>query len=89
MVRMFARHEVADYDAWRKVYDEFDATRSSMGVTGHGVYRSLDDPNDVTIHHDFESADAAQAFAGSSELENAMRSAGVTSTPTIWFTSPS
>jgi hypothetical protein len=39
--------------------------------------------------HDFASEDAARAFTSSSELEDAMRHAGVTSTPTIWFTSPS
>jgi heme-degrading monooxygenase HmoA len=87
MVRMFIRHEVADYDAWRAVYDGFD--RSRLGVTDHAVYRSLDDPNDITVSHDFESADAARAFTSASQLEGAMRSAGVTSTPTVWFTTPS
>lgn len=87
MVRMFVRHEVADYDSWRAGYDSFD--RSALGVTDHAVYRSLDDPNDVTVSHDFESAEAAHAFASAPELESAMRSAGVTSTPTIWFTTPS
>jgi hypothetical protein len=31
MVRMFIRHQVADYPAWRAVYDEFDAERTPMG----------------------------------------------------------
>ena len=87
MVRMFVRHEVADYDAWRAAYDGFD--RSALGVVAHAVYRSLDDPNDVTVSHDFGSEDAARAFASAGELEEAMRAAGVTSTPTIWFTTPS
>lgn len=87
MVRMFIRHEVADYDAWRAVYDSFD--REALGVVAHAVCRSLDDPSDVTVWHDFESAEAAHAFASASELEEAMRHAGVTSTPAIWFTTPS
>ena len=87
MVRMFIRHEVADYDAWREVYDGFD--RSALGVVEHAVYRSLDDPNDVTVVHDFQSAESAHAFSEASDLENAMRHAGVTSTPTVWFTKPS
>ena len=87
MVRMFLRHEVADYDAWREVYDRFD--RGRLGVVSAAVYRSLDDPNDVTVVHDFESTESAHAFADASDLENAMRDAGVTSTPTIWFTTPS
>ena len=39
MVRMFFRHEVADYAAWRSVYDSIDDSRASMGVTGQGVFR--------------------------------------------------
>jgi heme-degrading monooxygenase HmoA len=87
MIRMFVRHEVADYDTWRVGYDGFD--RGALGVTNHAVYRSLDDPNDVTVSHDFETEEAARAFASAGELEEAMRAAGVTSTPTIWFTTPS
>ena len=37
MVRMFVRHDVADYDAWRQGYDAFDSTRRSLGVTGQAV----------------------------------------------------
>jgi hypothetical protein len=43
-VRMFIRHEVADYATWRKAYNGFDATRRKLGVTGQAVYQSLDDP---------------------------------------------
>jgi hypothetical protein len=38
MVRLFVRHPVADYAAWRRVYDDFDEERRGMGVTGHAVY---------------------------------------------------
>lgn len=60
MVRMFIRHEVADYDTWRAVYDGFD--RGALGVVDAAVFRSLDGPNDVTVLHDFETAEAAHAF---------------------------
>lgn len=88
MVRMFVRHKVNDYAAWRKGYDDFEPARKSMGVTGHAVYQLVDDPNDVTAYHDFDSLEAAQAFAGSDELRNAMQNAGVASQPDIWFTNP-
>jgi hypothetical protein len=88
MIRMFVRHKVNDYAAWRKAYDDFDATRNSMGVKGHAVYQAAGDPNDVTAWHDFDSLEKAQAFAGSNELREAMGSAGVASPPDIWFTTP-
>ena len=84
MVRLFIRHRVDDYDAWRRVYDEFDAQRRSMGVNGDAVFQSVDDPNDVTGWHDFDSADAARSFVSSAELRDAMQRAGVQGDPQIW-----
>jgi hypothetical protein len=40
MVRMFVRHEVADYGKWRKAYDEFGEERGAMGVVGDAVCRA-------------------------------------------------
>ena len=88
MTRMFVRHKVNDFAAWRKAYDDFDATRNSMGVTGHAIFQAADDPNDITAYHDFDSLEKAQAFAGSSELREAMGKAGVASQPDIWFANP-
>ena len=65
MVRLFVRHPVADFAHWKKAYDDFDEERFGMGVKGHAVYQALDDANDVTVWHDFESLDSAQAFMGS------------------------
>jgi hypothetical protein len=86
MVRMFVRHKVADYAAWRKGYDAFEPSRTKLGARGHAVYRDIDDSNDVTAWHDFDNVEAAKAFAGSSELKAAMKGAGVVGVPTIWFT---
>jgi ABC-type sugar transport system substrate-binding protein len=85
-VRLYVRHEVSNYATWRKAYDGFDATRRKMGVTAQAVYQSLDDPNDITITHDFASAAKAKAFAVSVELKAAMEKAGVKGAPQIWFT---
>ena len=85
-VRMYVRHEVTSYATWRKAYDSFAATQRKMGVIAQAVYRSLDDPNDITVTHDFATIEAAQAFVGSAELQAAMHDAGVVGAPTVWFT---
>jgi len=85
-VRMYIRHEVTDYAAWRKIYDGFDATRQKLGVTAQSVHQSIDNPNDVTVTHDFGSADKAKTFAASPDLKAAMEKGGVKGTPEIWFT---
>ena len=88
MATLFVRHQVEDYAAWRMQYDEFDAKRTSMGVTAASVFRAVDDGNDVTVTHDFADLASAQAFAGSPELKAVMSQAGVVGAPTIWFTNP-
>jgi len=85
MTTMFARHQVNDYAQWRRVYDELDPTRQRMGVSGQSVYRAADNPNEVTITHDFGTLEAAQQFAASDELREAMGKAGVAGEPAIWF----
>jgi hypothetical protein len=84
-VRMYVRHDVADYAAWRQVYDAFDNERRGLGVKGQAVYRSVDDANDVTVWHDFATVEAAKAFAASPNLKGAMQKAGVKGPPQIWF----
>jgi hypothetical protein len=85
MARLMVRHSVSDYSAWRKVYDDFDDTRGQMGVTAQAVFRSVDDPADLTVTHDFATTEQAKAFASSAELRAAMQQAGVVGKPEIWF----
>lgn len=85
MIRMYVRHSVANFATWKQAYDDFHDTQKSMGVVGEAAYQSVDDPTDVTAWHDFETLEAAQAFAGSDVLKEAMAGAGLTGPPTIWF----
>jgi hypothetical protein len=62
---LFVRHTVADYAAWRKLYDAFDPQRRPMGVTAHAVYRSVDNPKDVTVWHDFATREQAETLRAS------------------------
>jgi Zn-dependent oligopeptidase len=78
---MFMRHTVSHDKAWRKVYDGFASTQKAMGVTAQAVYQSADNPNDITVTHDFATIAAAQTFAGSPDLRKAMQGAGVVGAP--------
>ena len=86
MVTMFVRHTVSDYKAWRKIYDDFAPIQKANGVEAQAVYQAADNPNDITVTHEFASVAAAQAFLGSDELKNAMQGGGVVGAPAIWFT---
>lgn len=88
MVRLFVRHPVSDFTTWKQAYDDFDRERTGFGVTGNAVFQEVNDPNDVTITHDFATIEEARAFVGSPRLKEAMDAAGVTGAPDIWFTNP-
>lgn len=57
-----------------------------MGVTSQSVYQSVDDPNDITVVHDFKSELDAKAFVTSDKLKTAMQSSGVKGQPQAWIT---
>jgi hypothetical protein len=86
MIRMFVRHAVNDFATWKQAYDAFDAERQSMGAAGHSVFQAIDNPNDVTAWHDFETVEAARAFMDSPRLREVMQAAGVTGKPRVCFT---
>lgn len=86
MTTLFVRHAVSDYASWRKVYDGFADFQQANGVTAQAVYQAIEDPNDITVTHDFATLEAAQAFTKLEELRKAMQSGGVVGTPTVWFT---
>ena len=74
------RHRVADFDAWKTVYDAFTPFQAEHGVHAHQVLRSIENPNDVTVTHTFDSRDAANAFFAMPELKTRMSEAGVDAT---------
>ena len=77
MTIMFVRHRVADYEAWRGVYDSVGDMQRQGGVTEEAVYRAEDNPNDILVMHQFSSSDEAHSFMESRELREAMTDAGV------------
>ena len=53
---------------------------------GEAIYRGVEDPNDLTIEHDFDSADDARSFLETPRLAEIMSAAGVRGEPEIWIT---
>jgi hypothetical protein len=46
---------VRDYDDWKAVFDSGEPLRTSHGCTGHEIYRSDDDSNQLTVFLEFPS----------------------------------
>jgi len=65
----------------------YQAIRDENGVKADGIYVSVDDGNDLTVYHDFDSLGAASAFAAHPDLKAATDQLGVVGTPAISMTS--
>jgi len=86
MITLFERATVPDFETWHEVFKNFRPTLKAKGVIASSVYRATDNPNDVTVVHEFTTLDEAKAFIDSQELHDARSRAKVPGTPTIWFT---
>ncbi|MEV7647093.1 hypothetical protein [Arthrobacter sp. NPDC089319] len=85
MALLLILHRVANYDAWREVYDSVADLQKSAGVTRESVHRMVDDPNNVLVLHYFDSVDQARAFTTLPELKDAIQRAGVQGEPRFEF----
>ena len=81
MIVVAIRHPVADYDAWKAVYDTKHP--GTFGAKFARVNRGVDDPNVVTVVAGFDTVEAAKAMVESPDLKGAMDKAGVTAPPRI------
>jgi hypothetical protein len=85
MATMIVKHRVANFESWKKIFDEMGTVRAKHGWTGHLVLRDASDPNLVTIVNRMKSLDGAKAYGGSPDLRAAMQRAGVQGPPDISF----
>ena len=83
MATLIVRHKVADFNNWKKVFDELTPTRRSLGWVGHEVLRDAADPNMVTIVNKVKTLDGAKAHGASPEIHSAMQRGGVISEPEV------
>ena len=60
MTVILTRIRVGDYDAWKPMFDQ-DLPGARRSATGHRLFRNADDPNEVFIQVEFDSAEEALA----------------------------
>jgi quinol monooxygenase YgiN len=85
MAMLIVHLKVKDYAAFREVFDNATPTRTRFGSTGHKVFQSPSDPNEVTVLSEWKNVDQAKVYADSNELKEAMKNAGVISQPGLTF----
>lgn len=53
---------VRDFPEWKSAFDKFDRMRKEKNVRGYRISRHHDDPNQITIDLDFDTAGEADGF---------------------------
>ena len=92
MAHVLVRVKVESYRLWRPVFDEGDAARKAAGAIGEPqVFRSGDDPWEVIVLLEWDELENARQFFGFPERSDrfleAIKQAGVTDEPTVFFLS--
>jgi len=72
-------HEVDDYPAWKRIFDEAADIRREAGERSFQVLRYEDDPNRIVHFSAWTSIAAAKAFFESPHLVEIRKAAGVRS----------
>ena len=79
------RHKVKDFAAWRKAFDAHKPVRDKAGLSASKVYRSAGDANEVVLVFDGADIDKTKAFMASADVQDAIKAAGVTDKPDVYF----
>jgi quinol monooxygenase YgiN len=78
-------HEVADYTAWKKVFDGAADIRRAAGERSYQVLRYQNDPNRIVHFSVWTSIDDAKRFFESPKLVRIRAEAGVKSPEFIYL----
>ena len=60
MAVVLTRINVGDYEAWKPMFDQ-DSPGARRSALGHRLFRNTEDPNEVFIQVEFDSAEEAIA----------------------------
>ena len=85
MPRVLIIHEVADYPAWKAVFDDAAGIRREAGERSYQVLKYHDDPNKIVHFSAWTSIDDARRFFESPKLVKIRADAGVRSPDFIYL----
>jgi quinol monooxygenase YgiN len=77
MVHVLIHHKVKDFSSWKAAFDAAFTFRKDAGEVSFRLYQEINDPSDVTLWFEWESAESAEKFTASEELARQMKLAGV------------
>ena len=83
MATMIIRHRVKDHAGWRKGFEAHIENRRAGGEKAYRILHPADEPDNLTVIFEWDSADRARAFLEDPKLKEAMEAAGVMEAPDV------
>jgi heme-degrading monooxygenase HmoA len=85
MSHLLVKHTVKDYATWRPIFDGHAAARKAAGARGTRLFRSSENPNEITILFEWDDPKRARQFFQAPELREVMERGGVIGQPDAHF----
>ena len=85
MIYVTIRHKVKDFHKWKSLFDEHNVVRKAMGSLGGQIFKSIQNPNDITIIMKWDNIENAHKFMNLPDLKETMEKAGVMEKPEVHF----
>ncbi len=83
MVHVLLNHKVRDYDHWKPYFDKDAVNRLKAGIRVAKLFRSMEDPNDISILFTVDNIESFNNFLKSPDLKKIMEEGGVISMPEV------
>ena len=81
MIKSVMYHKVSDFNKWKEAFDGFFEFRKSKGELSYSVGQLHGQSNNAYVINEWQSVENLQQFVESTELREAMKSAGVLEQP--------
>ena len=82
MAFMVMHFETDDYDAWKRMFDS-DPVARREAAKGHIILRGVDNPNEVFVRAEFDSAERGQSFRKRLLESGALNTLNIKTEPTV------
>jgi hypothetical protein len=82
---LLIRHQVRDFDAWRRVFDDEAETRRANGSRRELQFRSATNASEIWVLLEWDDLYRARLFVTSDDLRAALDRGGVIDLPDYWY----
>lgn len=77
MIYMLCRNRVRDFATWKGIFDSHAEAHAAAGLDLVGLWRGLENPNNVFFLFKVENLEKARAFVNAPEGAQARKASGV------------